>query len=193
MKEQNSILETAAFLWWGSLDELQIKAVIQKYHPETRGIPQLTISEITELYTKEHPTKALLESPTDNKGEEGGSNEDSLDKLAEDYANESYDKNDGNKATEWINRKYNFISGYNAAYSTLKADNLKLLSDVKALKELESNFYMAICRAYNAGKQCMSNQHEDARNKGKEAFSNRFISSHDYFVGEFPEFKTNVP
>lgn len=39
----------------------------------------------------------------------------------------------------------------------------------------------------------MNNQHQDAREKGKDAFAERFVSSHDYFIGEFPEFKTNVP
>ena len=80
----------------------------------------------------------------------------------------------------------------------LSKEEAKALDEIEALKErvkqleqLECSFYMDICRAYNAGKQCMSNQHEDARN-GKE-FNTRFVSSHNYFVGEFPTFKTNVP
>ena len=80
----------------------------------------------------------------------------------------------------------------------LSKEEAKALDEIEALKErvkqleqLERSFYMDICRAYNAGKQCMSDQHEDARN-GKE-FNTRFVSSHNYFVGEFPTFKTNVP
>ena len=68
-----------------------------------------------------------------------------------------------------------------------------MLEELKELRELKSNFYMNICRAYNAGKQSMNNQHQDAREKGKEAFSERFVSSHDYFLNSFPTFKTNVP
>lgn len=73
----------------------------------------------------------------------------------------------------------------------LRTENEALKERVKQLEQLERSFYMDICRAYNAGKQCMSDQHEDARN-GKE-FNTRFVSSHNYFVGEFPTFKTNVP
>lgn len=76
-------------------------------------------------------------------------------------------------------------------YSQLKEQLSALVVENEKLKELESIFYMAICRAYNSGKQCMNNQHEDARN-GKE-FNTRFVSSHDYFIGEFHEFTTNVP
>jgi len=62
---------------------------------------------------------------------------------------------------------------------------------VKELEEMKSNFYMNICRAYNAGKKCMNNQHKDVKD-GKD-FNNSFVSSHNYFINEFPNFKTNVP
>ena len=83
------------------------------------------------------------------------------------------------------------INSLQSEKDTLQASNEALKERVKQLEQLECSFYMDICRAYNAGKQCMSNQHEDARN-GKE-FNTRFVSSHNYFVGEFPTFKTNVP
>lgn len=49
--------------------------------------------------------------------------------------------------------------------------------------QIEKDFYMNICRAYNAGKDNMVRTINGAT----------FISSHTYFTGEFPEFKTNVP
>lgn len=87
----------------------------------------------------------------------------------------------------------------------LKSDWVKLLNDgVEAkkeneslkkvnaeLKELESRFYMAICRAYNAGKdnmsKCIQGYADNATDEGA------FKSSHDYFLSEFPSFKTNIP
>jgi hypothetical protein len=60
----------------------------------------------------------------------------------------------------------------------------------KRLMELEGSFYMGICRAYNAGKQNMINVQLA---KGSEDEGKLFLSSHDYFITEFPEFKTNVP
>lgn len=72
-------------------------------------------------------------------------------------------------------------------------ENKLLKEQVEKLKELERSFYMNICRAYNAGKQAMNNQHQDAREKGKEHFEDRFVSSHDYFINEFSNFTTNVP
>jgi len=171
MNKDNSILETAALLWWDNgISEFGQYTLRSFYFPTHEGA--LSTSQICIIYQSEHPTKPLLESPTDNKGEEP--------MLKEDWIKGFKDLN------------ADFIKMAILA-NDLKKYNLKLLSDVKVLKELESNFYMAICRAYNAGKQCLSNQHEDARNKGKEAFNDRFISSHDYFVEEFPEFKTNVP
>lgn len=88
--------------------------------------------------------------------------------------------------------KYVEVANANAKDALkLKAENEALRKQVEVLRALESNFYMDICRAYNAGKQSMNNQHQDAR-EGKE-FNERFVSSHDYFINEFPEFTTNVP
>lgn len=82
------------------------------------------------------------------------------------------------------------LESYSKDYGEMGDIVVKLQAE---LDEIKNSFYMDICRAYNAGKKCMNNQHEDARNKGAEAFSDRFVSSHDYFLSEFTEFKTNVP
>ncbi len=63
---------------------------------------------------------------------------------------------------------------------------------IKELEKLERSFYVDICRAYNAGKQSMNDQHTAHKN-GDAGGHSAFQSSHDYFIGEFPEFKTNVP
>lgn len=72
----------------------------------------------------------------------------------------------------------------------LAQDNKLLKEQVEKLQELERSFYMNICRAYNAGKENMSKciQCYADNDNDNEAFK----SSHDYFVGEFPTFKTNV-
>lgn len=72
-------------------------------------------------------------------------------------------------------------------YDSLKKEN-ELLQQRN--KELENNFYMDICRAFNAGKQ---NQINISLAKGTSDENKMFISSHDYFLSEFPDFKTNVP
>lgn len=61
---------------------------------------------------------------------------------------------------------------------------------VDELEKMKASFYMDICRAYNAGKQNMINVHVS---KGSPDEGKMFLSSHDYFTTEFPEFKTNVP
>lgn len=70
----------------------------------------------------------------------------------------------------------------------LKADN-KLLRE--ALQNREGSFYMDICRAYNAGKENAFAM--VAENKKMGETSTTFKASHDYFIEEFPGFKTNVP
>lgn len=70
-------------------------------------------------------------------------------------------------------------------YGKLKELNAELL-------ELKNSFYMDICRAYNAGKESMNKQHV-AHQNGDEGGISLFVSSHEYFVSEFPTFKTNVP
>ena len=62
----------------------------------------------------------------------------------------------------------------------LKQDWEEIKTRMKELEALEAGFYMAICRAYNAGKQ---NVIDDAA----------FISSYEYFKSEFPGFTKNVP
>ena len=67
-----------------------------------------------------------------------------------------------------------------SAYDAIK-------DDYSRLKRLESEFYMAICVAYNAGKRnmldCVKAADPDLP----------FIASDTYFKTTFPEFKTNVP
>ena len=65
-------------------------------------------------------------------------------------------------------------------------------AEINRLRKIESAFYMDICRAYNAGKQSMNNQHKAAAN-GDPGGHSVFKSSHDYFTEEFPNFKVNVP
>jgi len=65
-----------------------------------------------------------------------------------------------------------------------------IMRENEELKKLAASFYMDICRAYNAGKEnIMMCIQEYADNGERTAFK----SSHDYFVSEFPAFKTNVP
>lgn len=93
------------------------------------------------------------------------------------------------RALVWVNAE-NIEAEANAQAIASLPD---IMRENEELKKLAVSFYMDICRAYNAGKQCMNNQHQDAREKGKDSFNERFVSSHDYFVSEFPTFKTNVP
>lgn len=60
----------------------------------------------------------------------------------------------------------------------------ELVAENERLKQFEKAFYMNICRAYNAGKDNIINNLKNEQD---------FISSHAYFVNEFPDFKTNVP
>lgn len=80
--------------------------------------------------------------------------------------------------------------GIEFANEKMEQENKLLKDRVRVLEELERNFYMDICRAYNAGKENMSKciQCYADNDNDNEAFK----SSHDYFVGEFPTFKTNV-
>lgn len=69
-------------------------------------------------------------------------------------------------------------------------DNWAKEKEMEYLRKLESGFYMAICRAYNAGKQNQINQQIAI---GSPDEGKMFLSSHDYFITEFPGFKKNVP
>lgn len=62
---------------------------------------------------------------------------------------------------------------------------------IKELEAMKRRFYMDICRAYNAGKLNAIEMVAEGKNNGGAPVS--FQSSHQYFIGEFPEFKTNVP
>lgn len=82
------------------------------------------------------------------------------------------------------------IARLKAAYKEQITVREKSEKENEKLRSLESNFYMDICRAYNAGKENMAAQRLA---KGTQDDGKAFISSHDYFTNEFPEFKTNVP
>lgn len=73
----------------------------------------------------------------------------------------------------------------------LQEENKLLKEQVEKLMELERSFYMGICRAYNAGKGNALEMVAEQKKMGET--SDKFQSSHEYFVGEFPKFKTNVP
>jgi hypothetical protein len=77
-----------------------------------------------------------------------------------------------------------------ANYDIVAKQRNELLEENERLKDLEKGFYMNICRAYNAGKQNMINVYAS---KGSPDEGKMFLSSHEYFITEFPEFKTNVP
>jgi hypothetical protein len=66
-----------------------------------------------------------------------------------------------------------------------------IMRENEELKKLAASFYMDICRAYNAGKENAFAMVAEMRKMGEA--SGEFKSSHDYFVSEFPTFKTNVP
>ena len=81
------------------------------------------------------------------------------------------------------------------ANARLIANAPKLFEENTRLKErievLERAFYMDICRAYNAGKQNAFEMVAEGKRNGESLEA--FKSSHEYFIGEFPTFKTNVP
>lgn len=65
------------------------------------------------------------------------------------------------------------------AFDIVSKQAQELKEENDRLKAMERGFYMSICRAYNAGKQNMSDCLESKDN---------FVSSHDYFVKEFPTY-----
>lgn len=50
----------------------------------------------------------------------------------------------------------------------------------------ESEFYMDICRAYNAGKKNIQDMYTAVKN-GDPDGNSVFVSSHEYFKSEFPD------
>jgi len=117
--KQNSILETAALLWWKSLGERERVSLTASYYGLLPN--EISTQDTVDIYNGEHPNKALLESPTDNLNKEGG---------------EPMSKEDWIKAFKDLN--VDFIKIATIA-NDLKADNLKLLSDVKVLREALQN------------------------------------------------------
>jgi len=167
--------------WWNGLGLTERGYLTGKHFTPHKFHGILSKKEIETIYTAEAPEQPIKEA--DNSGE---GTVEKIERLARyQYDNVGFNENDGGLSL--------YLSGAKFAATQLKEQLSALQVENERLKELESNFYMAICRAYNAGKQCMSNQHEDARNKGKDAFNERFVSSHNYFIGEFPAFTTNVP
>jgi very-short-patch-repair endonuclease len=54
----------------------------------------------------------------------GGKSVEEIEKLAERYADEFYDKNDSEDSVKWENRKHNFIAGYKACQQQPVSDAL---------------------------------------------------------------------
>jgi len=146
MKEQNSILETAALLWWDSLKDYQKQArLISNNFTGTI----VTDGWKVKCYNAEHPSKPLLESPTDNKAEEGGYtkgewlvNELSLNESAFEILTDTPNWQNMNGNIAYIKCSNYTVPGMAKANAELiasapklKADNLKLLSDVNVLRE----------------------------------------------------------
>ncbi len=73
-------------------------------------------------------------------------------------------------------------------YDTLKEENERLREENNSLK---NSFYMDICRAYNGGKENALSMVAESKKTGEQV--DTFKSSHEYFINEFPDFKTNVP
>lgn len=77
-------------------------------------------------------------------------------------------------------------------YVSEKSKRVLTVPEFEERDKLKNGFYMNICRAFNAGKQAMNDQHTAAKN-GDPNGSSAFVSSHEYFTTEFPSFTTNVP
>lgn len=102
---------------------------------------------------------------------------------------EAPDEDTGKKICAAMNNTYG--AGINpesipAMKELLNKYTCELSDTLKEVGELKKSFYMDICRAYNAGKDNMTTCHSL---KSMDVF----VSSHDYFLTEFPTFKTNVP
>jgi hypothetical protein len=167
-------------------------ALSDKYFPKDADV-DLEDEQIEQIYKKETtptPTKPEQESEALDKMEEEGAGyihyEDRFKHLEKEAIGEHTEETTLSVTVPMRGDRdatYDaIIEAYNA-YPSLVREN-------KRLKELEQSFYMAICRAYNAGKQ---NQINIVLAKGSPDEDKMFLSSHDYFKTEHPEFTTNVP
>jgi len=116
-KNSTSILETAALLWWDSLKDYQKQArLISNNFTGTI----VTDGWKAKCYNAEHPSKPLLESPTDNKVEEGGFY----------FEKHKLTINSGMNAGDYLDKE-DFVK-----YAEIMGNrNAKLLSDVKVLRD----------------------------------------------------------
>jgi hypothetical protein len=184
-----------AIKWWKLQTEeykrTQFSEFIKTYHTPSKTFASLTGREIEIIYS------SLKLSENAIKGNAAMNTNITKGKWAIQEAapinHVVYSLLDGNR----IDICCTYAGTVGKEQSEANAQAIASLPDImrenEELKKLAASFYMDICRAYNAGKKCMNNQHQDAREKGKDSFNERFVSSHDYFVSEFPTFKTNVP
>jgi len=123
MKEQNSILDKGISLWWDSLSEDEKQRKLLR-----NGFESILVTGEWKVkcYHAEHPTKEALESHTEDVNKEGG---------------ESMSKEDWIKGFKNLNADFVKMA---ILANDLKKDNLKLLSDVKVLREALEGLYNSI-------------------------------------------------
>ena len=152
--------------WWNGLNYRTRKELADAYTDNSGSVDAALMMDdetIERIYQSEHPKEQT-------KGVIEG-----LEDAAKKYL-QQIDHETGGMWTEDDNEiAKHFVLFTNTHYMPL----------LEELNKMKQSFYMDICRAYNAGKANMKGM------VSKEDLP--FVSSHDYFKGEFPEFETNVP
>lgn len=201
-------IEVDALEWFGNLSSLrktQLCDTNQKIVGSLVRWEHIGLNQIVCLYKAEHPTAPTVEKNSSSEGYTEGEwlvNELSLNESAFEILTDSPNGQNMNGYIAYIKCDNYTVPGMAKANAELianaprlKQENKKLLEDNKLLREalqnMESSFYMDICRAYNAGKQNMSQCVQAYADNNND--NSAFKSSHDYFKSEFPEFTKNVP
>ena len=156
--------------WWNGLNYRTRKELADAYTDNSGSVDAALMMDdetIERIYQSEHPkeqTKGVIE----------GLDFKRIELIAEQFRiNEGF-TDDAN---------ISFCSGFYKGQKWFNDTHYMPL--LEELNKMKQSFYMDICRAYNAGKANMKGM------VSKEDLP--FVSSHDYFKGEFPEFETNVP
>jgi hypothetical protein len=187
--------------WFKSMDNDTFQHYVLKYESLLGSDRQLTTNIKMAIYTAEmmfpermYKAEHLNNEPENKEGKEDNpvlsnvEGEDLPNYIKREFIEAAKEYSSHTNESVTINNpdKYkHFRNGQDAAYKILK-------ERIKVLEDLERSFYMNICRAYNAGKRNMNNQHQAAKN-GDPGGESEFVSSNDYFISEFPEFTVNVP
>ena len=213
MKQDSNTL-TTAIKWWentiiDTAKRVEWKTILCiKHFGYNQDYTRLTDEQILGIYNWEHPEQPSKEDDELRMAYQSADMQDYENKTGQ-YSEQSNNRGEGFTADEiyfeccnWFEKRQIVLSGINAGsyldkedFETnakwIKDQFLNLKAENKTLKELERSFYMDICRAYNAGKENALAMVAEGLQMGER--SDTFISSHDYFIGEFPTFKTNVP